>query len=129
MSNIKIDKNTIESYEKSWIKKIKIYFYEAGCSGTKLMIESEFEIDDDVEKLESSYPFEIYVEKKDVERFENCSITRTIISDHTGKEKLRYIFTSWLVKQRCGCGSSFNFSEKKLTLNLENLKKFKNTIN
>jgi hypothetical protein len=28
------------------VKKIHVFFYDAGCSGTKLDIETEFEVDD-----------------------------------------------------------------------------------
>ena len=57
-------------------------------------------------------------------------ITRVVIADHTGKEKVRYIYKWEEVKWRCGCGSSFNFGEeKKPKLDLSKLRDFKKNLN
>ena len=131
MSNIKLDKNTIALFEEQKLEKIKIFFYDSGCSWTKVDISSDFEVDESL--VEVNIPLltkeglgvVCYLEKKDYSKFENCNITRTVVADHTGKEKIRYIFSSNKVKYRCWCGSSFSFSEKKLKLNLEELKNIK----
>ena len=67
----------------------------------------------------------IYVQKKDIEKLENCSITRVVKADHTGKEKVRYIYKSEEVKWRCGCGSSFSFEKKEPKLDIDKLKNLK----
>jgi len=140
MSNIKLDKNTIALFEEQKLEKIKIFFYDSGCSWTKVDISSDFEVDESLELItylplskgvpegggiQTSEWINVYIYKKEREKFEDCNITRTVVSDHTGKEKIRYIFSSNKVKYRCWCGSSFSFSEKKLKLNLEELKNIK----
>ena len=122
---MKIDKNTINYFKENNAEKIKIFFYNSGCSWTKLNIVSEFDIDESVEFFREEEGIKIYIEKIEKEKFENCNITRVSTIDHTWKEKIRYIFSSNKVKDRCGCGSSFSFSEKKLKLNLEELKNIK----
>jgi len=44
---------------------------------------SEFEVDDEIEKIESEYCFDVYVPKSDKKYLENARITRTITADHT----------------------------------------------
>ena len=46
MSNIKLDKNTIALFEEQKLEKIKIFFYDSGCSWTKVDISSDFEVDE-----------------------------------------------------------------------------------
>lgn len=129
MSNLKLDNKTVSSLEDLWIKKIKVFFYDSGCSWTKVNIESDFEITIELVKIDSNYSFEIYVDKRDEEKFENCSITKTVTADHTGKEKVRYIYASQKVKSRCWCWSSFDFWEKKVPkLDLSKFKDFKNNF-
>ncbi|MCD5380749.1 hypothetical protein LR004_02375, partial [Candidatus Gracilibacteria bacterium] len=71
----------------------------------------------------------IYLDKRDKEKLDNCTITRVVIADHTGKEKVRYILKSDEVKGRCGCGSSFSFGEKqKPKLDLTKLRDFKSNF-
>lgn len=127
MSKINLDKNFIKFLEEKNIKKIKIFFYEAWCSGLKIdILFDDFEILDDLEKFENIWNIEIFVEKKDKEKFENSQIIRTIKADHSWIEKVRFLFVNTnLVKDRCGCGSSFSFEKKKLNINFENLKNFK----
>lgn len=158
--SIQLDTNTLKYFQEKWATKLKIFFYEAGCSGTKVDITDDFEVDEslichselahpknsmDSESLKGNdinydpvsstgwqeheswiQGINIYVPKKDAEKFENCRITRTVKADHTGKEKVRYIFTSEQVKGRCGCGSSFNFTgAKKPKIDMEKLKQLK----
>lgn len=145
-----LDKKTITDFEKRGIKKIKIFFYAAGCSGTKIDItEDDFEIDESMlclfsphaqggvregnvipyltspQRGKELYPFDIYVEKKDIDKFENATITRTVKADHTWKEETRYIYSSEDVLDRCGCWTSFSFEKKKPKINLEKLKTLK----
>ncbi len=53
---------------------------------------------------------------------ENARITRTVTADHTGEAKVRYIFVSDEIEERCGCGTSFAFEKKVPKINLEKLK-------
>jgi len=64
---LKLDKKTVSEFEEAWIEKLKVFFYEAGCSGTKIDMSTEFEIDTNIDKLESEYGFELYVPKSDRE--------------------------------------------------------------
>ncbi len=130
---IKINKDYIDDLKSRKIEKIKIFFYNSWCSWTKTdIVEDDFEIIDLVclnchlEFISGSlknYPFFIYVEKKDKEKFENCIITRVEVTDHTWKVKTSFIYNSSEVKERCGCGSSFAFEKKLLKIDLEKLKK------
>ena len=118
---LQLDQKFITELENSAVEKIKVFFYNAGCSGTKINIETDFELTDDVEELESSYAFKLYVPKRDKEHLENARITRTVKADHTGQEKVRFIFTSEEVEDRCGCGTSFAFEKKAPKVDLAKL--------
>lgn len=128
MSNIKLDKNTVSLLDEKNTEKIKIFFYDSGCSWTKVDISEDFVVDKSLVEVENNYKFKIYLEKKDLNKFEDCNITKTVSSDHTGKEKVRYIFSSNKVKNRCGCGSSFSFDKKEPKFNLDKLKDLKNNF-
>jgi len=119
---LKLDKKTVAEYEEAWVEKLKVFFYEAGCSGMKIDMQSEFEVDDKIEKLESTYDFEVYVPKTDKEHLEDANITRVVVADHTGVAKTRYIFASDEVEDRCGCGSSFAFEKPVPKIDLEKLR-------
>ncbi len=124
--NIKLDKNTLEYFGKLGAERLKVFFYSAGCSGNKIDIVDEFDIDESVEFLEEQEWMQIYVDKRDKENLVWSSITRVVIADHTGVEKVRYIYKWAEVKWRCGCGSSFNFGEEKtVKLDLGKLKDMK----
>ena len=124
---IKLDKNTINDLESRKVKKIKIFFYDAWCSGTKINISEDFEIDQTLMQvnISSKNTFKIYIDKRDKEKLKNCSITKTINKDHTWEEKIRYIFSSKQVKSRCWCWSSFDLWDKKPKLNINNLNNLK----
>jgi Fe-S cluster assembly iron-binding protein IscA len=85
----------------------------------------EFALDDEIEKIESEYCFDVYVPKTDKKYLENARITRTITADHTGIEQVRYIFASEEVEDRCGCGTSFAFEKPAPKIDLEKLKKMR----
>lgn len=125
---LNLDKNFLKFLEEKNTKKIKIFFYEAGCSWLKIdILFDDFEISEDLEKFENIWDLEIFVEKKDAEKFENANIIRTLKADHTWLEKVRFMFLNTnLVKDRCGCWSSFSFEKKKPKINFENLKNLKN---
>jgi len=126
---MKLDRNTVIDLVNRKVEKIFIYFYDAWCSGLKVNIKEDFEVNDDLQKLElRSSPFEVYVEKQDFLKFKWAVITKTVVADHTWKEKTRYIFSNEQVKERCGCGSSFNFWGKKVKINLTKLKDLKNNF-
>lgn len=122
---LQLDKQTVTELETTWVEKIKVFFYEAGCSGTKIDMSSDFDITDDVEELDSGYQFKIYVPHADRKYLENARITKTVKADHTGKEKIRYIFASDDVEDRCGCGTSFAFEKKAPKVDLQKLQKLR----
>ena len=154
---LKLDKNTLNYFKERNAEKIKVFFYDAGCSGMKVNIVDEFEVDESVEEISPpsqpsplqeegvtqkgiaaipspnggglGWGFKVFIDKRDKDKLENCSITRVVIADHTGKEKVRYIYKWEEVKWRCGCGSSFNFGEeKKPKLDLGKLRDFKSNF-
>ncbi len=120
-----LDKKTVTEFESEGIQKLKVFFYEAGCSGTKINMETEFEVTDDIEQLEADYAFALYVPKSDKEHLEHARITRVVVADHTGIEKTRYVFSSDEVEDRCGCGTSFAFEKPAPVIDLEKLKKMR----
>ncbi|MDP2090245.1 MAG: hypothetical protein Q8K30_01485 [Candidatus Gracilibacteria bacterium] len=127
---MKLDKSTVLDLINRKVEKILVYFYDAGCSGTKVNIKEEFDITNELQKMElKSSPFDVYVEKIDADKFIGAVITKTVTADHTGKEKVRYIFSNEKIKERCGCGSSFSFGEKKKPkFDLSKLKDLKNNF-
>lgn len=132
----KLDPKTLTEFTKNGVKKIKIFFYSAGCSGTKVdIVVDDFEVSENLtlipptpspllkgEGLGEKHPFEIYVEKKDKEKFENATVTRLVKADHTGEAKPRYIYSDESVEDRCGCGTSFAFEKKKPKFDFTKLK-------
>lgn len=120
-----LDKKTVSEFETTGVEKLKVFFYSAGCSGTKIDMETEFEVTSEVDKLDSDYGFELYVPKTDREHLENANITRVVVADHTGEAKTRYIFASSEVEDRCGCGTSFAFEKPAPKVDLEKLKKLR----
>ncbi len=126
---MKLDKKTVLDLIERKVEKILVYFYDSGCSWTKIDIKEDFIIDDSLEKLDlSSSPFLVYVEKKDKQKFAWAIITKTITADHTWNEKIRYIFNNEQVVDRCGCGSSFSFEKKSPKFDLSKLNSLKNNF-
>lgn len=119
---LQLDKKTVSEFENSWVKKLKVFFIEAGCSGTKIDMQTEFEIDEKIEKLDTEYNFELYIPKTDTQYLENARITRVVRADHTGVEQVRYIFASDDIEDRCGCGTSFAFEKPVPKIDLEKLR-------
>ena len=128
---MKLDKNFIDFLEENKIEKIKIFFVEWGCSGSKIdVLFDDFDINSDLIELEKIKNTKIFVYKNQEEKFLNSQIIRTVKADHTGQEKVRFLFSNNdLVKDRCGCWSSFSFEKKKPKINLENLKNLKQNFN
>lgn len=102
MLNINIDKQTLSYLSKKWVFKIKLFFYDSWCSWTKLDIE-ESPNTNWLLKLDEIDWVEIFSNLIDKQKFEDCSITRTTSADHTWKQKIRYIYKSEKVKDRCAC--------------------------
>ena len=125
---MKLDKKLITEINERNIKAIKVFFYEAWCSGKKVDLLFEDFSYNDLEKIDTSYDFQIYVESQDKEKFENCSITRVQKADHTWNIQTRYIYSSKEVLDRCWCGTSFAFEKKKPSFNLDSLKNLKNNF-
>jgi len=125
MIMLQLDKKTVSEFENAGVKQLKVFFYEAGCSGNKIDMQTDFELTDDIEMIDSEYLFSLYVPKTDRVYLENAKITRVVKADHTGREQVRFIFTSWEVLDRCGCGTSFAFEKKQPKIDLEKLKKMR----
>ena len=123
-----LDKKTVSEFEETGVEKLKVFFYEAGCSGTKIDMSTEFELEESIDKLESNYGFDVYVPQTDRKYLENAKITRVVVADHTGEAKARYIFASDEVEDRCWCGTSFAFEKKKPKINLSELKNMKHNF-
>ncbi len=126
---LNIDKNALKYFKEEKFEKIKIFFYNAWCSGTKVNITDNFDITENLLKITlkiENHELLCFFDKKDKEKFQNCSITRIIKADHNWKEKISYIYSSENVKSRCWCWSSFSFWEdKEPKIKLESLKKLK----
>ena len=119
-----LDKKFLSELESNWVKKLKVFLYEAGCSGKKVWVETDFETDESLKLLESNFSH-IYAPQTDIKYLQDGRLTRTVKADHTGKEKIRYIFTSNEILDRCGCGTSFAFEKKKPQIDFEKLKNMK----
>lgn len=124
----------VSHFEEQWVEKVKVFLYEAGCSGTKIDITTDFEVDENVIPLPNPplsgegiepYGFDVYVEKKDTEKLDGARITRVAVADHTGEEKIRYVFSSQQVLDRCSCGTSFWFEKPVPKIDLEKLRKLR----
>ena len=68
----KLDKKTVLDLQERNVEKIKIYFYDAWCSGTKVNIIEDFELSNNLEKLDLSSKFDVYIERKDKEKFDGA---------------------------------------------------------
>ena len=117
----KLDKKFLVELQEAWVEKLKVFLYQAGCSGIKVSVETEFEQDENLSLLESNFS-QVYTPKTDLIHLQNGRLTKTVKADHTGQEKIRYIFTSEEIKDRCGCGTSFAFEKKKPIIDIEKLK-------
>lgn len=115
MSNINIDKNTISDLVAREIKNIKVFFYSSGCAGTKVWLEENPDLID-LELLETLDWINVFSSSEDISKFKWWTITKAM---------WKYIFSSQVVKSRCGCGSSFSFEEKGKVLALHKLKDLK----
>lgn len=132
---LKLSQNIIDDLKSRKVEKVKIYFYNSWCSGTKIgIVEDDFEVTTELviipllDKERLGEVFDTYTEKKDEDKFKNAIITKVEVADHTWNKKVRYIYNSNEVKNRCGCGSSFSFEKKLPRLNLEKLKWLKNNF-
>ena len=126
---LQLDSKTITQLESEGIEKLKVFLYTAGCSGNKVDMTTDFEVDASLVQIESCWKFDLYVEVSDKEKLENARITKVVKADHTGKEKIRYIYSSDDVLDRCGCGTSFGFEKKVPKIDLSKLRNLKNNIN
>lgn len=94
---IHFDKKTLEAWKNENIDTISLYFYESGCAGTKIGVETKKLPDCEIQVIQDA--FHIYMRKSEVSLIENGHITQV------GK---KWIFTSPNINTRCGCGSSFS---------------------
>jgi len=120
-----LDKKMVSHYEEQWAERVKVFFYEAGCSGTKIEVSTDFDVDEDLEMVDSQYGFGVYIEKKDRDKLDEGRITRVVVADHTWEEKVRYVFSSEQILDRCGCGTSFGFEKPVPKIDLEKLRKLR----
>jgi hypothetical protein len=70
----------------------------------------------DLELLENIDWIDIYSSLEDTDKLKWWTITKAM---------WKYIFSSGIVKSRCGCGTSFSFEEKWKVLALHKLKDLK----
>lgn len=142
---LQLDKKTVSEFETAGVQKLKVFLYEAGCSGMKIdVLVDDFEVTDDLVEIPHPTPlltkeretseaggrgFKIYVPKADRKHLENARITKIVKADHTGTEKIRYMFTSDEVQERCGCGTSFAFEKATPKINISELKNLRNNFN
>ncbi|MCP4524061.1 MAG: hypothetical protein GY828_07635 [Candidatus Gracilibacteria bacterium] len=144
---IKIDKKTLLEFQDKQVKKIHVFFYEAGCSGMKVDI--EFDFNETELELVAIFPdldgegvpihnpplqgegIKVYIEGKNKEQFDGATITKIRTQSdnpHLKGKKERYIFSNPKIQDRCGCGTSFSFDRKKPKINLKNLQLLKKTF-
>lgn len=141
---IKIDRKTLVEFQENWVKKIHVFFYDAGCSGTKVDIETEFEVDDlelvavfpdlDAEWKPVNNPplewegIEVYIISANKDKFDGAMVTKIrekSDNPHLQGVKDKYIFSNPKIEDRCGCGTSFSFEKKVPKINLEKLRLLK----
>lgn len=119
MMNIKIDKNFLEKLKDEKIDKCFLYFIDAWCKWKKLsykVLENE-----EASKIWTFDNIDFLVKDSDIYKFEGS--------------KIKYIwwkikFFSKKIKEQCGCWSSFNFGELRVSKKwlLSIMDKFKNEI-
>lgn len=138
---IKIDKKTLLEFQENWVKKIHVFFYEAGCSGTKVDIETDFdekdlelvaifpELDEKAKPVNNP-PLEgegikVFIKSEDTEKFDGAMVTKIrekSDNPHLQGAKDKYIFSNPKIQDRCGCGTSFSFEKKVPKIDLEKLR-------
>lgn len=124
---IKIDKKTLVEFHEAGVSKIHVFFYDGWCSGTKVDIESNFEVTEELFQCTSldEYWIEVYVKIENKEKFDGAMITKIrekSDNPHLQWEKSKYIFSNPKVEDRCGCGTSFAFEKKIPKIDLEKLR-------
>lgn len=104
---LEIDEQILRDFPE---KNLKVYFYQAGCEGTKIHITWDFQMDDC--EFISLHGKNIYFEAKQKSQLDGGKILKKTSSGngHTSYEK--YIFISPKVQSRCGCATSFSFDKK-----------------
>lgn len=141
---IKIDRKTLVEFQENWVKKIHVFFYDAGCSGTKVDIETEFDVDGlelvavfpdlDWEWKPVNNPplpwegIEVYIIPANKDKFDGAMVTKIrekSDNPHLQGAKDKYIFSNPKIQDRCGCGTSFSFEKKVPKINLEKLRLLK----
>lgn len=141
---IKIDKKTLVEFQKNGVKKIHVFFYDAGCSGTKVDIETEFDVEglelvavfpdlDDEWKPVNNPPLEwegieVYIIPANKDKFDGAMVTKIrekSDNPHLQGVKDKYIFSNPKIEDRCWCGTSFSFEKKVPKINLEKLRLLK----
>lgn len=109
---LKLDKKTVSYFEKRDVRRIKILFCFGGCNGLKVDIVENFKIDDTLVPLTLEerwlYLFQVYVEKRDKEKFKNATITRQKKVNHAWVIEENYVYSSPKVVSHCDCSGSFS---------------------
>ncbi len=141
---IKIDKKTLIEFQEKGVKKIHVFFYDAGCSGTKVDIETDFD-EKDLElvaifpDLDSEWKpvnnpplkwegIKVYIIPANKEQFDWAMVTKIrekSDNPHLQGAKEKYIFSNPKIQDRCGCGTSFSFEKKVPKIDLEKLRLLK----
>ena len=141
---IKIDKKTLIEFQEKGVKKIHVFFYDAGCSGTKVDIETDFD-EKDLE-LVAIFPdldsqgkpvnnpplkwegIKVYIIPANKEQFDWAMVTKIrekSDNPHLQWAREKYIFSNPKIQDRCGCGTSFSFEKKVPKIDLEKLRLLK----
>ena len=58
---LQLDPKTIAELETAGVEKLKVFFYEAGCSGNKVDMTTNFEINDELKVLDTNYSLDISI--------------------------------------------------------------------
>jgi Fe-S cluster assembly iron-binding protein IscA len=102
---LKFDSPTLAVWKNAGVLAVLVRFVNGGCAGTRISVEIS---PHDVSGLSSCDVGGImaYFQEVDRERLDTARLTKV---EKNGKEK--WMYSDSAVKGRCGCGSSFSFTE------------------
>jgi Fe-S cluster assembly iron-binding protein IscA len=101
-----IDRPTLALWKSQGVSKVFVGFSNGGCSGTKLSVTTDAFDTTGLVKAEITNGIDAYFRAEDAGKLSEGRATRV---EKNGKQQ--WIFTSGSVRGRCGCGTSFSFSD------------------